>query len=214
MNGEGGNICTADSPMIRDYYEPFNLSGQKRHYRDLYAGEEAAQAYVSWLDRFSWDFFATFTTGHTLTLRSARRAMEGFYNEIEPYFPDARMFWVAEPHEVKDGYHTHALLKCPTERVSELRLHQGVTNSHGIKSHRHEDVQAFNESVRFHYMRDVWQKVSGGRKGKKEVYCQVNGARTVSTYNRVQFAKYNPSRKAGGYVGKYILKQGADYDLL
>lgn len=75
---------------------------------------------ADFLDTFDWDFFATFTSHHELTLPSARRAMEGLHRKLNVVTGSTpvneadrtRMFWVAEPFDCKEGFHTHALVKC------------------------------------------------------------------------------------------------------
>jgi len=68
-----------------------------------------SENYSEWLDQIDWDYFGTFTTRYPLTLRSARRVMERLGKQVNS--PGSRMFWVAEDFEVREGYHTHALLK-------------------------------------------------------------------------------------------------------
>lgn len=74
--------------------------------------------YANWLNSYQWDYFCTLTTRYELTVKSARRAGEGFYNHLNvidngnnPERKRCRFFWGAEPFEVKDGYHIHGLLK-------------------------------------------------------------------------------------------------------
>jgi len=69
-------------------------------------------SYARWLDGYEWDLFVTFTHRRKLTLKSARRAMEGYFKHVSRAGP-TRMFWGAEPYELRDGFHTHALLKHP-----------------------------------------------------------------------------------------------------
>lgn len=70
--------------------------------------------YGQWLQQFDWDYFCTFTTQHEMTLPSIRRAMEGYWEGIAKG-STGRLFWGAEPFELKDGFHCHALLKVPPE---------------------------------------------------------------------------------------------------
>lgn len=69
-------------------------------------------SYADFLQTFAWTHYVTFTTGYTLTLASARRLMENFHKQIKKAGASP-FFWVAERFEVKDGYHTHALIKVP-----------------------------------------------------------------------------------------------------
>lgn len=74
-------------------------------------GNKVWDAYANYLDNIDWDFFGTFTTGYEMSLNSARRSMERFADRNKKENGGALIFWVAEPYEVKDGYHTHALIK-------------------------------------------------------------------------------------------------------
>lgn len=64
----------------------------------------------SWLKGYDWTHWVTFTTPYEMTMKSARRAMHRVHNNFDTQGP-CTMFWAAEPFDVKDGYHTHALLK-------------------------------------------------------------------------------------------------------
>ena len=77
-----------------------------------------SNAWNVYLEGELWDFFVTLTTRYSLTLKSGRRLAERFFNMIK--FPDDKMFWVAEPFELKDGNHLHALLKHPTKNKTEF----------------------------------------------------------------------------------------------
>lgn len=68
--------------------------------------------WANWLSTFDWQYFVTFTTRHELTLPSARRLMGEYHKELKKA-GSTPFFWVAERYELKDGYHTHALLKPP-----------------------------------------------------------------------------------------------------
>jgi hypothetical protein len=67
------------------------------------------EQYGKWLEGYSWSHYATCTTGYEMTLPSARRAMHKFHDLLDKAAP-CKMFWAAEPFDVKDGYHTHVLL--------------------------------------------------------------------------------------------------------
>lgn len=72
--------------------------------------ENRVQAMGDWLTSREWSHYATFTTGYELTVSSARRAMHRIHDSLDRLAP-CEMFWAAEPFDVKEGYHTHALLK-------------------------------------------------------------------------------------------------------
>ena len=72
---------------------------------------EYAESLAKWLQEQDWKRFVTLTTQYTLTIPSARRLNERFINRLrQEVFPSAKMFWVAEPFETKDGCHTHGVL--------------------------------------------------------------------------------------------------------
>lgn len=64
-----------------------------------------------WLEEIDWTYFATFTTPYELTLNSARRFMEIYYEVINKTPGENIIFWVGEKFKLKDGCHVHALIK-------------------------------------------------------------------------------------------------------
>jgi len=76
--------------------------------------------YANYLQTFNWDFFATFTTRYSLTLPSARRVMERLHSRAANKYGGIRLFWVAEPFDCKDGYHTHALVFLKDRLLKEI----------------------------------------------------------------------------------------------
>jgi hypothetical protein len=73
---------------------------------------QAKEAYISYLNSIPWDFFITGSTRYDLTLKSARRLVNRWYDQIR-LLNQTCLFWVAEPFELKDGHHIHGLLKMP-----------------------------------------------------------------------------------------------------
>lgn len=70
------------------------------------------EIYGSWLSQYEWTYWTTCTTRYQLTLPSARRLMQRFWNNTDLVKSGAaRMFWCAEPFDTRVGYHTHALIK-------------------------------------------------------------------------------------------------------
>lgn len=70
-------------------------------------------SYGEWLSQYDWSYWVTFTTRYTLTLPSGRRLMERFWNHTDfKRTGKARLFWCAEPFDLREGYHLHGLLKC------------------------------------------------------------------------------------------------------
>lgn len=69
-----------------------------------------SQELPKWLDTFDWDFFCTFTTKYTLTVKSGRRLMGRLHDRWQTENrTQSRLFWAAEPFDCKEGYHLHAL---------------------------------------------------------------------------------------------------------
>lgn len=72
--------------------------------------------------------------------------------------------------------------------------------------HVHALIQA-PKGYQYKHVLQVWQHVSGNkRKSKNEG--------EASTWNRVDLQTYKPKLGARHYVGKYIMKEGCDYDIL
>jgi len=69
--------------------------------------EQAQKSLGNWLESMKWSYWVTGTTPYELTLKSARRAMEGVSKYIDiPH----RIFWVAEPFDCKEGFHCHYII--------------------------------------------------------------------------------------------------------
>jgi hypothetical protein len=84
------------------------------------------ESYVSFLETIDWDFWVTGTTNYSLTLPSARRLMERFSNNMKRFngtlFRDElKIWWVAEPFDLRYGYHIHFLMEAkPEPRFKEI----------------------------------------------------------------------------------------------
>jgi hypothetical protein len=106
-----------------------------------------SEQYGNFLSQFEWTHFATFTTGYTLTLPSARRAMEGFHKDLSKANPNKTyFFWAAEHYELKDGYHTHALICVPELWQFKNVIQLWQKNSGGAKMGKHQriDLQKYD----------------------------------------------------------------------
>lgn len=167
--------------------------------------EKIKQAYGAFLEGQNYTHFSTFTTRREMTINSARRNMERFFytlvggtngfnfnypapNEkrinqsgkkmfLPSLVPEKNlnlnslmMFWVAEPFDCKEGFHTHALLSIDNKSLS------------------YKDIFL------------TWQKTTGEHK--------------TGIKSRVQIEKIIPRLGACYYIGKYLLKNNCDYDLL
>jgi len=134
------------------------------------------ESYADHLSRTDWDFFCTLTTGYSLTMKSARRLMGNLHDRTSNY-GGSQMFWVAEPFDTREGYHTHSLIR--------------------LNDRSYKDIENDGRSADFELLRESWTIVRGrSKKGYSD------------------FERYNPALGAAGYVGKYIMKQHSDYDLL
>ena len=67
--------------------------------------------YVSFLNQQKWSFFCTFTTAYTMSIKSSRRLMDRFFSSLKRKYQkeEPRLFWVAEPNNIRVGYHLHGL---------------------------------------------------------------------------------------------------------
>jgi hypothetical protein len=81
---------------------------------------------AEYLDAVDWSHWCTFTTKWELTLPSARRMAlkikEKFCSPLSDMFQidNPAMFWAAEPFDIKNGYHIHALIRTGASK-KELR---------------------------------------------------------------------------------------------
>lgn len=121
------------------------------------------EAYTEMVSQFKPDYFCTFTTKHQLTLPSARRAMVNYSFALRRLMvPEEKLFlfWVAEPFELKEGYHTHGLLSVPS---------------------------TFKNGEGFQTLRKAWTKASGSRKDEARaqfspVRSNIEAVRYVTKY--------------------------------
>lgn len=56
-----------------------------------------------------WGWWATFTTGYSMSVTSARRTMERYYKVIGDEC--GALLWCAEPFDTREGFHTHGVVK-------------------------------------------------------------------------------------------------------
>lgn len=135
-----------------------------------------------------WQFFATFTTRHEMTAKSARRAIETWCEVLSKdlnfsYSKDSfECFWVIEPHAQygKDGVHVHALLRLP---------------------HYWRDRTL--EKIAYSVMLDTWQRVTGGRR--------LGSGIEDGVWNRIDIQGYR-GVSACKYTIKYLTKSLVDWD--
>jgi hypothetical protein len=83
-------------------------------YSDVFGG---------FLDKTEWCYWCTFTTKWELTLPSARRMAEKIYIKFCSRVgqgdlfqcDNPAMFWAAEPFDLRNGFHIHALIRTGAE---------------------------------------------------------------------------------------------------
>jgi hypothetical protein len=73
-------------------------------------------AFAMMINQHDWSHWCTFTTRREMTLRGARRFAKNI--ALDFCMPtilcnETRFLWAAEPFDVKDGYHIHALIDVP-----------------------------------------------------------------------------------------------------
>ncbi len=140
------------------------------------------EVYVKWMAKMEWSFFMTGTTKYEMTLKSARRLVERWFEKLD--IDGARLFWVAERFEIKDGHHVHGLLYVP----SSCTLFEPV------------DREVYMKII------NSWQVVTGNTKK--------DGQFSKDNWNRIELQKYDKGKGAAGYCAKYISKEMGDYDFI
>lgn len=85
--------------------------------------------YGEWLSEYKWTMWTTLTTRYTLTQNSARRIVERFYRELSRA-GNTQIFFATEPHDIKEGYHLHALINSPDLLTYKnvIDTYQEITN--------------------------------------------------------------------------------------
>ena len=148
---------------------------------------------ATWLQGQEWQMFVTLTTPWELTIASGMRSVERFFDRARKNVfngAEARMFYVMERYELKDGYHLHGLLNYDITSV------MGVPNLPQVLSH-------------------TWNVVSGAYGRQMRLYDDYNG-RIIKPrrHFRSSFTRYDAKRSAGKYCSKYLLKRHGEYGIL
>lgn len=97
-----------------------------------------ADVYGQWLSAYDdWTHWITLTTRYELTLKSARRIAVGFHKELMRAGP-CRIFFAAEPFDVKEGFHLHVLGKIPNILNTKCiaQTYQGVSGNKDLKKEK------------------------------------------------------------------------------
>jgi chitodextrinase len=109
---------------------------------------EVKKGYIDYLGTFNWNTFITGTTKYELTLPSARRLVERWYNTFNHV--GTALFWVAEKYEVKDGHHIHALLQ------GNVPYRQLIDNWQWATGNKSDFVSAQGD---FKWHKDTWNRI-------------------------------------------------------
>jgi hypothetical protein len=148
-------------------------------------------------DLFGQSWFATLTTQYTLTLPSARRAVQRFVDVAKRKQHRIAVCWFAERYEAKDGYHLHALVSSTATRneLNEIWAIASKANKTQALRIANENNIAVTDAIFANdnepHLREVMQ-------------------------SRSNFQLLKPGGKGGAYAAKYITKGGnvTDYDIV
>lgn len=100
-------IAHEDFARLKKQTTPESLANS---YSDVFGG---------FLEQTEWTYWCTFTTKWELTLPSARRMASKIYTKFCGaigqgdlfQLENPAMFWAAEPFDLRNGYHIHALIR-------------------------------------------------------------------------------------------------------
>jgi len=111
--------------------------------------EKTKKAWIDYLEALPWTFFITGTTRYELTLKSNRRLQERFFEAL--CLRNSKMFWVSEPFDLKEGYHSHSLFYIP------------------------DNIEPFNPESEFLFREIVntWQWATGNKDLTKENWSRI-----------------------------------------
>lgn len=74
------------------------------------------QAIAGFLDNIDFRYFCTFTTRKPISIASTRRIAETVVSFVDGG-NTSTVFWAAEPFDVREGYHFHALMRTPKDKL-------------------------------------------------------------------------------------------------
>ena len=84
--------------------------------------------FAGFLDVVDFDYFATFTTRKPIGLNATRRIAENVCRFLGADKGISSVFWAAEPFDVREGYHFHALIKTP---IHQMEIYDYYFDRHG-----------------------------------------------------------------------------------
>lgn len=111
------------------------------------------EQFANWIDTatdhkgqlIDWQWWMTLTTGYSMSMGGARRAMNRFYTQLED--PGACFLWVAEPFDTKEGFHTHALAKTLKDFNGITKAWQIASGGKGQEVWHRIDLKRFNPTL-------------------------------------------------------------------
>jgi len=71
---------------------------------------DIVKCWANFLNQRDWQLWTTLTTGHELTLAGARRSINKLADTLKRHNYPSEIFWVAEPFDIKEGFHIHSLI--------------------------------------------------------------------------------------------------------
>jgi hypothetical protein len=102
------------------------------------------QEMSEFIDKMEWNYFATLTTSYEQTMKSARRCVERFHEKLNNS-GSTTLFFAAEPYDVKDGYHVHALIKTDIDFQNIVECYQVTSGGHKVGIHQRINLQKFRQ---------------------------------------------------------------------
>lgn len=100
--------------------------------------------------------YCTFTTRYQLTLPAARKSMERLHSHLSFHFAfSPKIFWVAEPFDIKYGCHLHALIEVENKKLTtktDIRnAWQVVSKGKGLKEYNNTTIKDYDRLKGGHF---------------------------------------------------------------
>jgi len=113
-------------------------------------------AFGNWLNETEWQFYCTFTTKYSMSIKQARNAMKRLHSHLTSIYGNIKLFWIAEPFDTKYSYHTHALVQFAEPFKKSLKsilqnAWQIVSKGKGGKEYNNTVIKPFDKSLGAHH---------------------------------------------------------------
>jgi len=110
------------------------------------------QQLADYLGSLPWDFFITGSTSYELTLKSARRLAQRYYNLL----PEGSIFFpVSEKFEVKDGCHIHGLLQLGESNLKYDNRSKWLLGQYWQLATGNKCIQNDSDGIRW----EIWNQI-------------------------------------------------------